>query len=472
MVDDSFSRLPKVRIIDCYKRPDTTSAAGAYGCFEEKSSGEIYDDLKFTNITARTVKEEKVFKNSIGNGHGSVADQAYFTYSLEDVPRAVTLQLCLPEYLSHLQQSLRRASADRGYFLSPAIAKDDSLAKETKKVMQDVFDFYEYAKDAGIPTEDARFPLPLATRTHIQTSGDAREVQHLHAMNKQGEVPEIVQYTVNDMARLGSKKAPGIFADRVKNYETLAWRPSSQLYSSRNEFINELNEQIKSREKLAEIGTVMIGYTNIIGDNKELVRRAIREKNETDLSVLKHEHFEFLAPMSLATFHQATRQRTWNQSVESIYDAAARREVVIPPSILNSSHAVSDEYFRINVSMLNHYEDLIERGIPRSEAVLYLPHSLEVTDMIHVDGWNAIHSIGKRRCVTAQWEIRTIADNMAYSIADVNPSIGAYAEPQGYVYGKCPEKKNCGLCEKKLKEYPDGVLPKKLPARSKFAVKV
>jgi thymidylate synthase ThyX len=92
--------------------------------------------------------------------------------------------------------------------------------------------------------------------------------------------------------------------------------------------------------------------------------------------------------------------------------------------------------------------------------------------MIHVDGWNAIHSIGKRRCVTAQWEIRTIADNMAWYINDVSPAIGAYAEPQGYVYGKCPEKKNCGLCAKKLESYPDGVTSKKLPTKSKFAVRL
>ena len=37
--------------------------------------------------------------------------------------------------------------------------------------------------------------------------------------------------------------------------------------------------------------------------------------------------------MSLNAFHQAIRQRTWNQSVQSIYDALKRNEIVVPPKV-------------------------------------------------------------------------------------------------------------------------------------------
>jgi thymidylate synthase ThyX len=465
-VDDLFSKMPEVKLIGSYKNPDTISAAGAYGCFEEKSSGQIYDSLKFTNEFPRSKKQERVFKNSIGNGHGSVADQAYFTYSIENLPRAATLQLCLPEYLSHLQQSLRRASADRGYYISKDTSMSDKMLKETKNVMADVFDFYAKAKEAGIPIEDARYPLPLATKTNIQTSGDVRELQHLHAMNSQGEVPDVVQYTVNEMIQLGNEYSPGLFKDRGKNYETLAWRPSSQLYSSGNELVNNLIND--NYDSFARAGTLMIGHSSLTKKSPELVKRAIREKNETDLSALKHTHFEFLSPMSLASFHQATRQRTWNHSVESIYDAMERRDIVVPPSIFKSD--MKEEYAELSRSIIGLYDELVDDGVPRSEAILYAPHSLEVTDLIHVDGWNAIHSIGKRRCTTAQWEIRLIADNMAMWIDKVDHAIGAYAEPQGYIYGACPERKNCGLCDKKLEKYPDGVNDQKKLMRSKMGI--
>lgn len=465
MVDDSFSKLPDVKLIARYSDPDRVAAAGAYGCKEQRSATQIYNSLKYDKNDKEQKREETVFKHSIGNGHGSVADQAYFTYSIEDLPRAATLQLCLPEYLAHLQQSLRFANADRGYYISKSM--DDKTTKKIKNVMGDVFDFYNRAIQADIPIEDARYPLPLATKTNIQTSGDVRELQHLHSMNTQGEVPEIVQYTVNEMINLGYEQAPGLFKDRTKNYETLAWRPSSQLYSSRNELVNNIIDD--NYDSFARAGTLMVSHSSLVKNNKELVKRAIREKNETDLSVLKHTHFEFLCPMSLACFHQSTRQRTWNHSIESIYDAMDRRDIVVPPSIFESDFR--EEYAELSRSIIGLYDELIDEGIPRAEAILYAPHSLEVADLIHVDGWNAIHSIGKRRCTTAQWEIRTIANNMALKIYNADRAIGSYAEPQGYVYGECPEgKRNCGLCEKKLEKYPDGVHDQKRWYKAKMGI--
>lgn len=48
----------------------------------------------------------------------------------------------------------------------------------------------------------------------------------------------------------------------------------------------------------------------------------------------------------------------------------------------------------------------------------------------------------------AQWEIREIAKNIAKIIREDNPELGKYAVPQGINYGKCPERKSCGLCIK------------------------
>jgi thymidylate synthase ThyX len=68
---------------------------------------------------------------------------------------------------------------------------------------------------------------------------------------------------------------------------------------------------------------------------------------------------------------------------------------------------------------------------------------------MHINGWNAIQSIGKRTCKTAQWEIRRIAKEMARQIGEVAPEIGRFSKPQGILYGHCPERENCGYCEKK-----------------------
>ena len=82
--------------------PEQLSAYGAFGCFEEKSALGVYET---TPPEKRAKKEEIVLRESSGRGHGSVADQNSFTFTIENLTRAATLQLCLPHYLSHLQQS-------------------------------------------------------------------------------------------------------------------------------------------------------------------------------------------------------------------------------------------------------------------------------------------------------------------------------------------------------------------------------
>ena len=147
-----------------------------------------------------------------------------------------------------------------------------------------------------------------------------------------------------------------------------------------------------------------------------------------------HIHFEFLVLMSLACFHQATRQRTWNHSVESIYDAVEdalrhpAERMVIPPTIERSEFA--SEYEALHQSLLKLYQKMVEGGVPRSEAIGVIPHSLKIYDWVHINGWNAIHSIGKRTCIEAQWEIRAIAKKMAKDIKKAIPAFEKWAEPQ------------------------------------------
>lgn len=102
--------------------------------------------------------------------------------------------------------------------------------------------------------------------------------------------------------------------------------------------------------------------------------------------------------------------------------------------------------------MIDLYRELIDNGIPRKEAIGVVPNSLEMYDLIHVDSWNAVHSIGKRTCTKAQWEIRGIASQMARIIKEKNPALGLFTYPQGVVYGEYSEKEPCGMCEKIRKE--------------------
>jgi len=438
----------KVNLIGYPQRAQVLAAAAALGCFEEKSAHKIMEELLALPEEERLRKEKAVLKNSFGRGHGSVGDQVHFSFNIENLPRLVTLLLCLPEYLEHLQQSLRRAKATRGFYLPEAIKKS-GLADKTRSLLNRTFEFYEKACSVGIPAEDARFPLSLYTRTNITTTGNAREICHIHSMAHQPGVPLVATKVVDEMVAQASRITPYLFEDFGFNYEVLSWYPSSQLFAPTNQTINRLINVHKADGKIA----VLLDRMSSFEITPEILERAVKERDEAELSNLKHLHFEFLVPMSLACFHQATRQRTWNHSIESIYDAAEDalcnpdERMVIPLSIKNSKFA--SEFKKLHLALLNLYKELTEQDIPKSEAVGVLPHSLKVYDWIHINGWNAIHSIGKRTCVEAQWEIRLIARKMAKDIKEAVPAFQEWAEPQCITYGRCPEVKDCGYYKKK-----------------------
>jgi len=413
--------------------PQTLSVAGALSCFKQEPSYQIMEELLALPEYIR-LKEERVLKKSLGRGHGSVGDQNCFFFSIKDLPRAVTFQLCLLEYLVHLQQSFRRTTASRGFYL-PEVIKKSEYVEKTKEILSQSFRLYNEMQRGGIPGEDARFLLPLYTKTNIQTGGDARELCHLRAMSQDEMVPSVVHQVVEEMISKAGELAPSLFKNFGFNYERLAWRPAAQLYSKDNGLFRWVSNTVTLISSNAQVMSELV--------SEEMIDRAIKERNEADLSVLKHIDFEFVVPISLVSLHQLIRQRTLHLAVESIYRAVERNEIVVPPSIIRSPTFFSlyQEQYR---GMMAHYQDLLKAGIPPQEAIGVIPHSLKTWAMIRVDGWNVIHFIGKRTCIAAQWEIREIAEQIASIIIREFPALGKWAAPQCITYGECPEKGDCG----------------------------
>ena len=416
-------------------KPEDYTVSGAMGCFAEESSSDIHKRHSINQEPYVIGKGEKrkeldwnetkelILKETSGRGHGAVLDQEEFSFSIDNLTRASTLFLCGPEYGEHLQQSLRRADAERGFF--------EIKTNGANELMKKQFELYEKMQDSGIPSEDARFILPLNTKTTIQSKWNARELMHLYSMAQRFPISEEIKDTVNQMYKQASDIAQGLMKDRKKNLEVLAWRPSPQLFATSNSAIERM------------IGDENIKILNASGKGlmtPEEIDEAIINRDETLLANMKHYHFEFLVGMSLATFHQATRQRTWNQSVQALPDAVKKREYIIPPSIKETEF--ENNYKRITEQSI----DFVNQNLSDKEALGVLPHSLKVYDLIHIDGWNAIHSIGKRRCNEAQWEIRNFSNAMADKIKEYDYSLGKWAVPQGVTYGDCPEKKSCGIC--------------------------
>ncbi len=418
---------------------DDIAAYAARGDFAFESSAELVQiDREKDQIGKKT---KGVVARSFGKGHGSVGDQSAFVFSIKDLTRAATLQLCLPEYLEHEQQSLRRVQAKRGVYFPPALKNSSFEAKARETLEKSVLlykdmagiDLPEDKREGCVPEEDARYVLPLLTRTNITTKGNARELIHLKTMNEQGEAPSYVKDVVSSMHDEAKAVAPNLFARGQMNYETLAFWPSQILYASENRTLNQIIEK-HGGDKASFVEYEM---------PEESVRRAVEERREEELANLKHVRdgrrmAGYLFPISLAGFHQTIRQRTWHHSCESVYDAAARGSVKLPKTIKDSDW--KDKYMEQCDEMIGLYRELATT-VPRSEAVGIIPHATMLYDFIQIDGWNAVHAIGKRTCLEAQWEIREISNQIAAHIRKANPVLGAYAQPQCLTYGFCPEER-------------------------------
>jgi thymidylate synthase (FAD) len=403
------------------------ASCGAKGCFSEKSSSDIHSDEKFKEDSE--ARKDKIFAETSGRGHGAVLDQSAFCFSIDNLTRASTLFLCAPEYASHLQQSLRRATAERSFFMPDSLSGTEAM-----NLMKSQFSLYSRMQEAGVPSEDARFILPLGTKTAIQTTLDARELMHLYSMAHRDGVPGEVLGTMYQMYSASGIVAPNLMKNRENNFEILSWWPSSQLFARENKTLEELTR---------ENGGIQFLGSSVIPMDSERIKYAIKNKDEAELANLKHMHFTFLAPMSLATFHQMTRQRTLNQSVEPIYNAARRGEFVIPDSIANKGF--SSAYSELNEESIG----FVRNNIDNPDSLMVLPHSLLIYDLMHVNGWNALGFIAKRTCREAQWEIRDIAKDIAYKIKTDYPDLGKFSVPQGILYGRCPEKNPCHYCDGK-----------------------
>ncbi len=420
---------------------DELCVAGALGCFEERSSYGLAQELRALPPEKKSQRLERLACETSGRGHGSVLDQAAFVFSLENIPRAATLQLCLPEYLSHLQQSMRRASADQGAYLPPSVLASPCRA-QVEDAVAAAFAFYEQACAAGVAPEDARYPLPLAVRTHIQTLGGPRELMHLNAICRRPGVPSVAATVVQAMMELAGSCAPHIMQERERSYDVRAWRPAAQLYGPGNALIARMVERYGARG-----GPVLAdhGGAELLPEEIEAAVRG----DETQLANLKHLHFTFLLPLSINALHQAIRQHTWHHSLESIYTALQRGSTVVPPSV--RAAGLAGAMTSVHELLAGLARDLPKKaGIPAADAVLLAPHSLMVYDLVHLDGWNVLHSLGKRLCTEAQWEIRAAARGMAGELHRAESPMACRALPQGVLYGVCPERQPCGLCEKIL----------------------
>ena len=407
--------------------PNAIPAYVALGCKStETPSKLVYNDRNMDPLK-QAKKIERITKETSGRGHLSTREFSEFLFELENVPRLVTLHLCQNMHLSPMQQSMRFTDATRGYYLPESLKNDEEIIG----VMDDAFSMYNEMKDDGIPTEDARYILPLYSRTNINIKGNIRALDS--SLSKKGYHPSVLNDVNDDFIELIRGKSPTVLNESKIASETLIHYPNSDYSNPSNDFVKKILCKYDS-------GTRMIAHNGLELSNK-ILEDAIKNKNTAELSNLRHVNFTFMIKGSLAEKHQEIRQRMIKPSMESIYDAAERGNGVIPNTIKKDYRS---EFSRMHSRMVRLVNN-IDSNVPKKDLIGLLPHSLETYTVVEIDGWNALNFYGERGCTKAQWEIRDIAQKVRKEIREVYPELAEYMKPRCQMLGECKEKEQCGL---------------------------
>ncbi len=187
-------------------------------------------------------------------------------------------------------------------------------------------------------------------------------------------------------------------------------------------------------------------------DISKLLRKIISSGH---LSVLEHASFTFVVEgISRACSHQLVRHRIASYSQQSQrYVKFDELDFVIPDSVANDG-----ESMRVFLSALEGcreaYSRLLANGIPAEDARYILPQASPTKIVVTMNARALLNFFELRCCLSAQWEIRKVAEEMLSLVKGVAPTIFENAGPFCVSRRICPEKKYS--CPKWVELYKKG----------------
>ncbi|MDR1670078.1 MAG: FAD-dependent thymidylate synthase, partial [Oscillospiraceae bacterium] len=162
----------EVRLIAVTPDAERVVAAAARNCYSNMGPSALLDGLD-------SEKTAELLERVASLGHESVLEHAAFTFTLENVSRALLAEITRHRIASFSVKSQRYVKESRfDHILPPSVQADGEAAGLFDRAMEAAGETYRALLERGIPPEDARFVLPNACCTHIVITMNARELRH------------------------------------------------------------------------------------------------------------------------------------------------------------------------------------------------------------------------------------------------------------------------------------------------------
>lgn len=177
-------------------------------------------------------------------------------------------------------------------------------------------------------------------------------------------------------------------------------------------------------------------------DMNNLVRKVV---NLGHYSTLEHTYFYFHIVCSRVASHQLVRHR-----IGVSYSQRSQRYVkeddfdyITPPKIAKNKEAAA-EYKEWMEKAKGIYNKMLDLDIQAEDARFLLP-TVKTNLMVSFNARSLYHFFSLRCCSRAQWEIRSLANQMLKQVKNVAPVLFEKAGPPCEAEGFCPEgEMSCG----------------------------
>lgn len=194
-------------------------------------------------------------------------------------------------------------------------------------------------------------------------------------------------------------------------------------------------------------------------EGAEKLRKDMTEKEKNEMinkvlnlghySTLEHSFFSFHIVCSRVTSHQLVRQRigvAYSQRSQRYVDEG-EFSYVTPPSIEKSNTSVEEKFHDHYAETRELYQEMREEEIPAEDARFILP-AVKTNLIASYNARSLYHLFKLRCCQRAQWEIRTLAEQMRQQVKTKFPVLFSRAGPECETEGVCPEgDMSCGKVE-------------------------
>jgi len=204
----------------------------------------------------------------------------------------------------------------------------------------------------------------------------------------------------------------------------------------------EKNVALAARLCYSEDGAEALEAKMTQKDMNNLVRKVVGLGH---YSTLEHTYFYFHIVCSRVASHQLVRHR-----IGVSYSQRSQRYVkeddfdyIMPPKIAKNKDTADDfrEWMEKGREI---YNEMLADDIPAEDARFVLP-TVKTNLMVSYNARSLYHFFSLRCCSRAQWEIRSLANQMLKQVKEIAPVLFEKAGPPCEAEGYCPEgEMSCG----------------------------